>query len=86
MALFGASITLVALAVDPFTQNIVAAHSCQTRSTNQTALAPIADAYSMSVLGVNHPCDRLNPIQYLCPCLTSGDRKSRDFSFAMRST
>ncbi|KAF2185200.1 hypothetical protein K469DRAFT_750395 [Zopfia rhizophila CBS 207.26] len=46
LALFGAFISVVALAVDPFTQNIIATRSCQTLSTNQIALIPTADAYN----------------------------------------
>lgn len=49
LALLGAFITFIALAVDPFTQNIVTTRNCQTVSTNQTASMPTADDYNLSV-------------------------------------
>ena len=43
--MFGAFITVVALAVEPFTQNLVAARSCQIPSSSQPALIPYANYY-----------------------------------------
>jgi hypothetical protein len=49
LALLGAFITIIALGVDPFTQNIIATRNCQTVSTNQTAFMPTADDYNLYV-------------------------------------
>lgn len=45
-ALLGAFLTIIALAVDPFTQNIVAYVSCSTPFPDRVAIMPTADDYN----------------------------------------
>jgi len=46
LALVGAFVTVVALAVDPFAQNILAVKTCQILSSNETAYVPTADIFN----------------------------------------
>ncbi|KAH7119981.1 hypothetical protein B0J11DRAFT_617002 [Dendryphion nanum] len=49
LARLGAFVTIIAMAVDPFTQNIIATSNCQTPSKNQTVLVPTADSYTSQI-------------------------------------
>ncbi|KAI9890983.1 MAG: hypothetical protein M1814_003484 [Vezdaea aestivalis] len=65
LALLGAFITVVALAVDPFTQNIIAVRNCQIPSTNQTALIPTADTYNSWIGGIQRNNTSPNPGDFI---------------------